>query len=97
MFDLLGHAPELFMFGADYCAERIPGRLRGSWLVWDKRLVSSMTSHNGEAVGIVRKLKLSHRPRLSPGGGKWAAFGEIVGHEWIEESETWGRDRYAVQ
>jgi hypothetical protein len=30
--------------------------------------------------------------QLSPGGGKWAAFGEIVGQEWIEESETWGED-----
>ena len=30
--------------------------------------------------------------QLSPGGGEWAAFGEIVGHEWIEERETRGED-----
>ena len=28
---------EIFLFGADYYAERIPNRGTGSWLVWDKR------------------------------------------------------------
>jgi hypothetical protein len=28
---------EVFLFGADYYAERIPSRTEGSWLVWDKR------------------------------------------------------------
>ena len=30
--------------------------------------------------------------QLSPGGGEWASFGEIIGYEWVEESETWGED-----
>jgi len=28
---------ELFLFGADYYAEKIPDRNSGGWLVWDKR------------------------------------------------------------
>lgn len=29
--------PEIFLFGADYYAELIPERKKGSWFVWDKR------------------------------------------------------------
>ena len=29
---------------------------------------------------------------MAPGSGEWAAFGEIIGQEWIEESEPWGED-----
>lgn len=36
LFDLYA-APEMFLWGADYYIDRIPGRLNGSWLVWDKR------------------------------------------------------------
>lgn len=38
IFDLWGdEVKEVFLFGADYYADRIPNRLNGSWLVWDKR------------------------------------------------------------
>jgi hypothetical protein len=33
----LWYAPEMFLWGADYYAEKIPNRTDGSWLVWDKR------------------------------------------------------------
>jgi len=35
------YSNELFLFGADYYAERIQNRDGGSWLVWDKRLDDS--------------------------------------------------------
>jgi len=37
IFDLFGYVAEMFLFGADYYAEKIPDRSSGSWLVWDKR------------------------------------------------------------
>lgn len=35
--------PEVFIWGADYFAEHIPGRIEGSWVVWDK-----VTNRHGE-------------------------------------------------
>lgn len=36
LFRDFGYCKELFLFGADYYAERVPGRNAGSWFVWDK-------------------------------------------------------------
>lgn len=36
IFRDLGYCKEIFLFGADYYAERIPLRNEGSWVVWDK-------------------------------------------------------------
>jgi len=35
------YCKEIFMWGADYYAEIIPDRNKGSWIVWDKRLDES--------------------------------------------------------
>lgn len=43
---LLETVREQFWFGADYYAERLPGKNDGSWLVWDKRLETQ-----AEAIG----------------------------------------------
>lgn len=37
LFSVFGNCREMFLWGADYYAERIPNRVEGSWLVWDKR------------------------------------------------------------
>ena len=37
LFDNFPSIGEVFLFGADYYTELIPGRKEGSWLVWDKR------------------------------------------------------------
>lgn len=37
ILEIFGACKEVFLWGADYYAERIPGRIRGAWLVWDKR------------------------------------------------------------
>lgn len=37
IFEFFGYCKEVFLFGADYYAERIPNRNDGSWLTWDKR------------------------------------------------------------
>lgn len=39
---------EQFWFGADYYAERIPDRVHGSWLVWDKRKESQSDAIGSE-------------------------------------------------
>lgn len=39
---------EIFLFGADYYAERIPRRSVGSWLVWDKRKESQSDGFGSE-------------------------------------------------
>lgn len=41
IFDLFGYCKEIFLWGADYYAERIPSKNEGSWLVWDKTLTES--------------------------------------------------------
>jgi len=55
-------AKEMFLFGADYYAERIPNRIGGSWLVWDKRKASQ-----SEAIGSEFELvwsKCKHKRRV---------------------------------
>ena len=37
IFEHWGYCQEIFLWGADYYAEKIPDRKSGSWLVWDKR------------------------------------------------------------
>lgn len=48
LFDLWS-APEMFLFGADYYAERLRDKNGGSWLVWDKRLEESADKMFGSA------------------------------------------------
>jgi len=53
---------EMFLFGADYYAERIPQRDKGSWLVWDKRKESQ-----SDAIGCEFELiwsKIKHKRRM---------------------------------
>lgn len=38
IFEYFGDTKEMFIFGADYFAELIPAREKGSWIVWDKRV-----------------------------------------------------------
>jgi len=37
IFDFFPNVSEMFLWGADYYAERIPDKNKGSWVVWDKR------------------------------------------------------------
>ena len=58
----LWDAKEMFLFGADYYAEKIPNRLAGSWLVWDKRKDSQ-----ADAIGAEFELcwsKVKHKRRM---------------------------------
>lgn len=36
IFEFFGYCKEIFLWGADYYAERIPNRNKGFWIVWDK-------------------------------------------------------------
>ena len=38
IFNNFGYCKELFTWGADYYAELLPEKNKGSWVVWDKRL-----------------------------------------------------------
>lgn len=62
------NAPEVFLFGADYYAERIPERTEGSWLVWDKRKESQAEGFGSEFELIWSRQK--HKRR-------------ILRHEWF--------------
>ena len=37
LFEMFPIVKEMFLWGADYYAERIPSKNKGSWLIWDKR------------------------------------------------------------
>lgn len=37
LFELFDYVREMFLFGADYYAERLKDKNAGSWIVWDKR------------------------------------------------------------
>lgn len=37
IFDSFGYVNEVFLWGADYYAELLPDKNKGSWIVWDKR------------------------------------------------------------
>jgi DNA modification methylase len=37
LFEMFPKVREMFLWGADYYAERIPEKNKGSWIVWDKR------------------------------------------------------------
>lgn len=41
IFNMFPNVKEIFLWGADYYAERIPNKNKGSWIVWDKRLEES--------------------------------------------------------
>jgi len=62
LFRAFGDCREMFLWGADYYAERIPDRASGSWLVWDKRKESQ-----AEAIGSEFEVcwsKARHKRRL---------------------------------
>jgi len=62
IFEYFGTCPEMFLWGADYYAERILRRGEGSWLVWDKRKESQ-----SDAIGSEFELcwsKARHKRRM---------------------------------
>jgi DNA modification methylase len=62
LFEHFADVREMFLWGADYYAERIPQRGDGSWLVWDKRKPSQ-----SEAIGSEFELcwsKAHHKRRV---------------------------------
>ncbi len=54
-------AREMFLFGPDYYAERIPDRTDGSWIVWDKRKESQSDAIGAEFELIWSKAKHKRR------------------------------------
>ena len=55
---------ELFLWGADYYAEKIPARHDGSWLVWDKRLDESADKMYGSCFELCWSMKKHKRDIL---------------------------------
>jgi DNA modification methylase len=47
IFTAFPNAKEVFIWGADYFSELIPGRKDGSWVVWDKRTNENMDRVSG--------------------------------------------------
>jgi site-specific DNA-methyltransferase (adenine-specific) len=61
IFDNLGYVKEMFIFGADYFAELLPEKNKGSWLVWDKRKPSQEDAIGAEFELIWSKNKHKRR------------------------------------
>ena len=61
-FDNFGYCKEMFLFGADYFAELLPDKNKGSWLVWDKRKESQADAIGSEFELIWSKCK--HKRRM---------------------------------
>ncbi len=68
IFQFWGYVKEMFLFGADYYSDYIPDRLKGSWLVWDKRKESQADGIGSEFELIWSKQK--HKRR-------------VLRHEWF--------------
>lgn len=49
IFNSFSYCKEMFLFGADYYAELIPDRNKGSWVIWDKSVTESMDKGFGSA------------------------------------------------
>lgn len=61
-FANFNYVKEVFLFGADYFAELLPEKNKGSWLVWDKR-----KENQSEAIGAEFELiwsKQKHKRRM---------------------------------
>lgn len=46
---VFSYVSEVFMFGADYYADLLPDRNKGSWVVWDKRVTENFDKMIGSA------------------------------------------------
>ena len=62
---------ELFLWGADYYAEKLPDRNNGSWLIWDKRLDDSADKMYGSAFETCWSLSKHKRDFIRV---KWAGI-----------------------
>lgn len=61
-FEKFNYIKEMFLFGADYFAELLPDKNKGSWLVWDKRKISQADAIGSEFELIWSKAK--HKRRM---------------------------------
>lgn len=62
IFDNFPNCKEIFLFGADYFAELLPDKNKGSWLCWDKRKESQADAIGSEFELIWSKNK--HKRRM---------------------------------
>lgn len=62
IFDNFPNIKEIFLFGADYFAELLPDKNKGSWLCWDKRKESQADAIGSEFELIWSKNK--HKRRM---------------------------------
>ena len=62
---------EMFLWGADYYAEKIPNRNAGSWLIWDKRIDDSADRMYGSAFEMCWSLSRHKRDFIRV---KWAGI-----------------------
>jgi DNA modification methylase len=53
IFDFFGYVKEVFLFGADYYAEKLTNKNNGSWFVWDKRLDESADKMYGSCFELI--------------------------------------------
>ncbi len=71
IFRDLGYCKEIFLWGADYYAERLQNKNEGSWIVWDKRLEESADKMYGSCFELCWS-KNKHKREIAR--VKWAGI-----------------------
>lgn len=71
VFENFNYCKDIFLWGADYYAELLPDKNKGSWIVWDKRLDESADKLFGSTFELCwsRKKRKRFIARI-----KWAGF-----------------------
>ena len=79
VFSNFGYCKEIFLWGADYYSDRLQGKNKGSWVVWDKRGDESADKMFGSAFELCWS-KARHKRMLAR--VKWAGiFGMEKEHD----------------
>ena len=82
IFDWFGYCKEIFLWGANYYAERILNKNKGSWFCWDKRLEESMDKMYGSCFELCWSKKKHKQDIIRI---RWAG---IFGREAEKEKQT---------
>ena len=73
IFAEFNYCKEIFLFGADYYAEKLLERNQGSWLVWDKRVEEKFDKVIGSAFELIWSRKKRKREILRHEYSSWGA------------------------
>lgn len=82
LFGFFEYCDEIFLWGADYYAERLLNKNKGSWIVWDKRLTDELDAMWGSQFELCWS-KNKHKREIAR--ITWAG---VCGHNKKDDGET---------